>query len=317
MSISWHRSSGVLIALALLALAVAVGLSACGESGGATASTSPSAAAQPSPSASIIPATEPVTQWDAPGTASAAQALALTRRYAAALHAETLPKAGLYTAKSTMDYWETDMHVQGGPAIEEFYRGGGDDVDWPQKHHIMVASGVGVDENFLTVDAVNAKTPALALLAVDGDKIRHEEIFINPGDTSAVVFATSTAWPHDTAKAAADVCAQVGEAFKTGDRAAMQTLVSPDVLFRDVSLTKGTRGWSGLAAWWDKTPTLTVKNKTPIAGPGWAVGRWTVYQTFSNGFQVAMPGATVMEVRNGKVARMTLYYDSGVIDLQT
>ena len=32
--------------------------------------------------------------------------------------------------------------------------------------------------------------------------------------------------------------------------------------------------------------------------------------------QMAMPGATVMEVRGGKVVRITLYYDNAVIGLQ-
>jgi hypothetical protein len=38
---------------------------------------------------------------------------------------------------------------------------------------------------------------------------------------------------------------------------------------------------------------------------------------FSTGAEVAMPGATVMEVRGGKVVRMTLHYNSAVMRLQT
>ena len=57
--------------------------------------------------------------------------------------------------------------------------------------------------------------------------------------------------------------------------------------------------------------------RRPLAGPGWAAARWTVKQVFPTGVELAVPGVTVMEVRGGKVVRMTLYYDSSVMRLQT
>jgi hypothetical protein len=65
------------------------------------------------------------------------------------------------------------------------------------------------------------------------------------------------------------------------------------------------------------TPTVEVENQKPFAGPGWAAVRWTIKQVFSTGVGLAIPGTTVMEVRDGKVVRMTLYYLSGVMRLQT
>ena len=42
-----------------------------------------------------------------------------------------------------------------------------------------------------------------------------------------------------------------------------------------------------------------------------------VRRVFSTGVELALPGATVMEVRGGKVVRMTIYYNSSVMRLQT
>jgi hypothetical protein len=144
----------------------------------------------------------------------------------------------------------------------------------------------------------------------------HEEIFLNEGATGPVRYGVSAPGPKDTANVAAKVGAAVGDAFASGDRAALQALVAPDVLFRDITVPHGERGWDALLAWWDKVPAVTLEGKKPISGPGWAVGRWTIRQVFSTGVELAMPGASVMEVRNGKVVRMTLYYNSSVMRLQ-
>lgn len=303
----------------LLLFTGAAALAACGDSN-TSASTSPSAtSAAPSTSPSIVPAAEPVSQWDKPGSASLAQTQVVSRRYAALLHAEKIPNAGLYTSASTWDYWPSDAHVQGAKEIEGIMRDAGPSIDWSKRSHLLAAPGVGVYEGVMkNFDAYPvAATPSLVLLAVDGNKVAHEEVFLNEGDVSPVAYGTSTPGPKDTAKVAAKVCAAVGEAFATGDRGAMQALVAPDILFRDTAQKRGVRGWDAFLAWWDKTPTVEVQNKTPISGPGWAVGRWTLRQAFSTGAEVAMPGATVMEVRDGKVVRMTLYYDSKVMRLQT
>jgi hypothetical protein len=307
-------STMALVVLLLLCASAAV--TACGGSS-TTASNSPSATiTSPSASPSIVPAAEPVSKWDAPGSASLAQTQTTTRRYAAALGAEKIPKAGLYTAASTWDYWPTDAHVRGAKEIEGIYRDAGANIDWPKRSHRLAAPGVAVYEGLAKLYGTST-TPSLVLLAVDGNRVTHEEIFLNEGDVQPVTYGVSAPGPKDTAKVAAKVGAAVGEAFATGDRAALQALVAPDVLFRDTTLPHGVRGWDALLAWWDQVPALTLENKKQISGPGWAVGRWTIRQVFSTGVELAMPGASVMEVRNGKVVRMTLYYNSSVMRLQT
>jgi hypothetical protein len=109
-----------------------------------------------------------------------------------------------------------------------------------------------------------------------------------------------------------------GDAFAAGDQTALAELLAPDVLFYDTELRREVRGVDAVLAWQSRTPALdAVANQAPIAGRGWAVVRWTVKQTFANGVQLALPGATVMEVRDRKVVRLTLYYDNTVITLQT
>ena len=183
----------------LLLLCASAAVTACGSTD-TTASSSPSAAtAAPVASPTVIPAAEPVSRWDAPGSATLAQALAAARRYAAALTAEKIPKAGLYTAASTWDYAPTDAHVQGAKEIEGIYRDAGASIDWPKRGHSLAAPGVAVCEG-LTKLYGTSTTPSLALLAVDGNKVTHEEIFLNEGDVQPVTYGVSAPGPKDTAQ---------------------------------------------------------------------------------------------------------------------
>jgi ketosteroid isomerase-like protein len=303
------------IALALLVGSGVIALTACGGSS-TSGSSSPSAtAAPPTPSPSIVPATEPVSRWDGPGSASRSQAEEVAQRYAAALHAESVPSAGLYTPTSTWDIHSSDEHARGAKEIESVYRDAAVFSSWA-KGHVLAAPGVGVDEGLFTTYGKDS-TPALSLLAVDGRKIAHEEIFINEGDTRPVKVYRGAPASGDTAKAAAQVGAAVGDAFASGDQAALKSLLAPDVMFRDTSLPQDAVGVDAVLAWWDKVPNgVQLTNKKPIAGPGWSVVRWTVRQVYPTGVEQALPGATVMEVRDGQVVRMTVYYNSATMRLQ-
>lgn len=301
------------LALGCAVLALALLLGACGGS----SEESPSPSAAPDASPSVVPAEEPVSQWDAPGSASAAQTAAVAKKYGTAVTAETLPTAGLYAKQATWDYWETDLHQQGAKRIASNYAGAASSLDW-SKVHVLTAPGVAVDEGLLTAPGTGS-TVFLTLLAVDGNKVVHEEVFLDdPGSQSKrpVVFARSAPGPKDNAKAAAEVASAVGDAFAAGDQDAIAGLVAPDALFYDTELQHGVRGVDALLGWQSKTPAVELTNQEPISGPGWAVVRWTVRAVYPTGVEVAMPGATVFEVRDGKVARMTLYYDSEVMRLQ-
>jgi hypothetical protein len=322
----WALGSVTLV-LPSLAVIAALALAACGGSGSTAASLQSATTTSPLASPSPVIAQDPISQWDAPGTASLAQTQAVARRYAAALSAEKIPKAGLYAPGATSDIHSSEDHVQGAAAIENVYRDGGAAWwGWSKRHHILAAPGVAVYEGVFKDSLSEYATPDLVLLAVDGDKVTHEEVFLQDGTSTMrrrVTCCSSAPGPRDTATVAAQVGAAVGEAFATRDRSALHALVAPDILFRDTSQPQGVRGRNAVLAWLARVPTVKIEVKKPIAGPGWAVLRWTVRRFYSStgffsmGIEVADPGATVMEVRGGKVARMTLYYWSSWKSLQT
>jgi hypothetical protein len=230
---------GLLMSLTLVAWLMVAGCGGAGPQASLSA-TSGTATAAPAPAAS--PPGRSASRWDAPGSATLAQTLAATRRYAVALHAERIPAAGLYVSDATWDHWASGgSHVTGASVIERIYR-----------------------------DAA----------------------------------------PYLAAGAA------VGDAFANGDPAALRAVVSPDVLFNDTAQAHGAKGWKVVLRWWTNVPDVELRNEEPIAGAGWVVDRWTVRQVLATGEEKTVPGATVMEVRRGKVIRMTLYYDAAVIGLQ-
>lgn len=319
MKVRRHTIRAVMAVVAL-GIAAVLTLGACGGSDETATPASTTPAAPPT----VVPAVEPESQWDAPGDATLAQTRIVAKKYATALTAEKLPQAGIYAADATWDYWPEDDHVQGAAEIEGVYQAAAEYFDW-SKSHVLTAPGVAAYEGVLTVtDAgTTATVPALALLAVDGNKVAHEEVFLDPVFAApgpewkkAVAFCGTMPGPKDTAKVAAKVATAVGDAFAIGDRAALQALLAKNVLFYDTGLRHGVRGIDEVLAWQSQTPTLEVANQDPIAGRGCAVVRWTIRRIVAGTEVAMMPGATVIEVRDGKVVRLTLYYDSSVISLQ-
>ena len=322
----------VLVSLALAAGLVTAGCGgtrpqapASATSGTATAVSTPAVSTPAVSTPAQSPPSRSASRWDAPGSSTLSQALAVTRRYAAALHAERVPGAGLYASDATFDYWASGgLHDVGASSIEGEYRGARSALDWSKQTHLMVAPGVGVCEstcaNISSFMSQPPRTPYLSLLAVTGDKIVHEEIFLDTGSLppkkAPVKFWGSAPGPRDTARAAAAAGAAVGRAFANGDPSALRAVVAPDVLFCDTAQAHGWKGVDAVLHWWANVPDVQLRNEEPVAGAGWVVDRWTVRQVLATGEEKTMPGATVMEVRGGKVVRMTLYYESLDIPLQ-
>ena len=312
---------GLFVSLALAACVGALATAGCAGDEPRT-SDPPSARATPAATFTAVPLREPLSRWDKPGSATLARTLAVAKRYATAVHLETIKGAGIYAPQATWDYWPNDLHLKGATAIENAYTGN-IDTDWSKSIHVLDARGVALDEGVITLSTgATYSWPFLVLLAVDGDKVVHEEVFHDCGPIfatkrGAVKFAPTAPGPGDTASAAARAAAAVGEAFATGDPAALRAVIAPGVEFYDTELAHGVRGWEAILAWWSRVPPdVELHNQEPIAGAGWAVQRWTMRQAPLTGVDKTMPGATVIEVRNGKVVRMTLYYNSAVLKLQ-
>jgi SnoaL-like domain len=202
--------------------------------------------------------------------------------------------------------------------IERIYRDAAHYPDWSRQAHLMVAPGVGVCESVSTNVGAIVSTPPqgpyVSLLAVEGDKIAHEEIFYDtrslPPRKAPVQLFGSAPGPLDTARAAAATGAAVGDALANGDPSALRAVVPPHVLLYDTAQGHGVRGWKAVLRWWTNVPDVELRNEEPVAGAGWVVDRWTVRRVLTSGEEKTMPGATVMEVRRGEVVRMTLYYES-------
>ena len=315
---AYVRARTCALGLVLLAGIGALATSGCG---GEAPPASDPASARATPSPTARPSREPLSQWDGPGSANLAQTVAVAERYAAAVHLETIKGAGIYAPRATWDYWPNDLHFKGAAAIEDAYTGN-IDTDWSKSIHILAARGVALDEGVIRFSTGAAYSwPFLVLLAIDGDKVVHEEVFHDCGPTlatkrGAVEFAPTAPGAKDTARAAARVGDTVGKAFAAADPASLRAVIATDVLFYDTAEPRARRGWRALLDWWSRVPAVELENRRPVAGPGWVVVGWTMRQALATGDDRTMPGATVMEVRHGKVVRMTLYYNSAVIRLQ-
>jgi hypothetical protein len=264
---------------------------------------------------------------DAPCTTPMAQTKAVARGYAAALSARKMVGARLYAADATRD---TEGGVtRGAKAIERFwYDAYHEDPGiiavrrWSKDYHLLAAPGIAVYEGArLSNDPDDDWRWYLALLAVDGDRISHEEVYFEGNgleDRWPMRFSATPPGPGDTAEVAAQVAAAVGKAFATRDRAALERLLAPNVIFPEIADRPGVSGRKALLGWWAmlaprRVAKIVVRDETPLAGPGWAVVRWTARRwvdkswLFPDGFLVSANMATVIEVRGGKIMRIVPY----------
>ena len=215
------------------------------------------------------------------------------------------------TAKYTWGIWESNLYWS--PAAKTYLAPG-----------VAVIAGAVMDDP----DDATMVVPYVDMLAVSDGEITHEEILGDPHETGVFTkgwkATTAAAGADDTAKEARAVADTVREVLsRTGDFAALEKVYDPDIVFLDTSTDGPLRGVDAVLAWHEGTTrivgvagveSLTVAIEPPIVGPGWAVPRTRTDGTIvMDAFSV--PGAIVMDVRDGKVVRMKVYYDSTIIDL--
>jgi hypothetical protein len=116
----------------------------------------------------------------------------------------------------------------------------------------------------------------------------------------------------DTAEAARRVARAYAAALKNKDAGALARVSSPDVLFLDVGYGDHGRR-SALRRRYERMfafpADLAFDDVRAFSGPGWAVVRWDAASD-ALGYE-GVAGLTVLEIRNGKVARQTLYCQKG------
>ena len=102
----------------LVSLALVAGLTAagCGDAAPQAPVSSAGGTSTAASSPAANPSGPPAPRWDAPGSATLAQTLAVTRRYADALQDERIPTADLYVSDAAWDFWASGgVHIQEPP----------------------------------------------------------------------------------------------------------------------------------------------------------------------------------------------------------
>jgi ketosteroid isomerase-like protein len=148
----------------------------------------------------------------------------------------------------------------------------------------------------------------------DGKIVRHANYY-QPleGQSSSLRVATplrSAPGPADTPAAAEAVALEYSAALQAKDAAAVAALSAPTIAFMDTASSTVASSPAQVQAHYAgifKAPAdLTFAHLQYAFGRGWAAVIWGA--TASLG--AAGDGATVLEIRDGKIARETLYYNS-------
>jgi ketosteroid isomerase-like protein len=289
------------VALALLAFAGVVALAACGGSSTA-ASTSPSAAATP-----YVAAT--------PERLVGLDSVAVTQKavdaYTAAWDAQSVAQLGrVYARDVVFDCHATGVHVDGREAFLELMGGVFSMTTSTRALAGHAGRGWGVLE--LRQDVAGGSMQILQLIETRGGKIVRLANYYQPiesqsGPLRAANPLKSAPGPADTPVVAEAVALKYAAALQAKDADAILVLGAPSNAFRDTAgFNSPSAGELTQCTNLFKAPADLAFNDVRYAlGRGWAALIWTAFSAGSGG-----DGATMLEIRNGKIARETLYYNS-------
>ncbi|MEE4276708.1 MAG: nuclear transport factor 2 family protein [Thermoleophilia bacterium] len=318
------------LVLPLVLAVAAVAACGCGEEtdteGQGQGASSPTATVAPSPSATETSTQFGTTRWEC-GTDGLKETRAVLREYQAAVRERAVsPRvAEFYAPEFTLDAWLDRTRVDDLMTAKYIWGMWESNLYWSPAARTYVAPGVAVIAGAVMDDPDDPTmvVPYVDMLAVSDGRITHEEIIGDPHETGVVTkgwkATTAAAEADDTAKEARAAADTVREVLsRTGDFAALEKVYDPDIVFLDTSTDGPLRGVDAVLAWHEGTTRITdiesLAIEPPIAGPGWAVLRTRTGGTIDmDAFSV--PGAIVMDVRDGKVVQMRVYYDSTIIDL--
>jgi ketosteroid isomerase-like protein len=181
--------------------------------------------------------------------------------------------------------------------------------------------GVAVIEEYWDfTETYGAKVAILAVFETRGGRVIHEGDYLQafqnlPGGRALEPEPLKSApRPADTAAAAEDVALRYSAALQAKDAAAMAALSAPEVAFMDTASSTVGSDLQGVqahyAAIFRKPGDLAFTNVRYAIGRGWAAVLWTAAST---SFGFGADGVTMLEIRDGKIARETLYYNSAKV----
>jgi ketosteroid isomerase-like protein len=300
--------------LALLGVA-ALALAACGGSGtGTTASPTPT---PPPPSVTPSPTTT-AAAWQ-PGSDALVATTKVSARFLTMLRTRRFAASDIWSPQATLDLYASDVHASGADAVKSVYTGAAPESSWTAGH-ALVTTGVAAYEGLFAQSGLRP-TAALDLLAVSGDKVEHEDVYLDLSGGRAAEAVTqwpSPPAPTDTVARTKKTATAFVDAMTDSGTLQLGLLLADDVLFYDTAQKRQQRGATELLTWWGGRAAALIEPQTEnslVVGPGWAAVRWVGTGAQSSTDDVTMPGAAMLEIRGGKVVRMTLYYDSATLAL--
>jgi ketosteroid isomerase-like protein len=316
MRIREHRRAGLSSGLAIAALALLLA-TATGCGGSTTTATSSSGGSTAQASPSVAAAAVRLVGSDS---------VALTRQVVdasrAALWNPTVAKsARIYADDVVFDDYCYGMHGEGRADTLKMIRK--NLREYTDARWVAGFAGRGwavIEEYWDFTKTYGASVAILAVFETRGGKVVHEgdyeQAFQNLPNSRALEPRALKAAPGsaDTAAAAEDVVLRYAAAVQTKDAAAVAALSAPKVAFVDTaSSTVGSEPdevRAHYAAIFTKPGDLAFTNLRYAFGRGWAAVIWTAA---SQSFAAAADGVTMLEIRDGKIARETLYYNGAKV----
>ena len=304
-------ATSIIVLLASLALLATLALAACGGSS-TTASTSSSASptATPTQSASATPV-----------HLVGSDSVKATQKVVDAFGAGVATLSGarfvpLYADDVVYDDFAFGMRGEGKAVVLKELRRSLREADGARVLAGYADRGWGVLEHRWDFQSVHGVwiQPITVLEIRDGKIVTESWYYQDPSTLPAgkplePKPLTSVPGPADTAAAAEAVALEYAAALQAKDAAAVAALSAPKIAFMDTaySAVGSSRGQvrAHYARIFKDPADLAFENLRYACGAGWAAVIWTASRP-SYGW--SGEGVTMLEIRDGKVARETLYY---------
>jgi ketosteroid isomerase-like protein len=303
--------------LIALIVAAALALAACGGSGQATSTSTP--AFTPTAAASSVGTTSGAASPVATPTTAAQVAAAF-----AALAAEGKPTAGLYAEDAVLQdrsYGALKVGVEAIRKFQEFWSG----VGGPSPTRALLVGGDG----FIVESVFAGFEYAVDVLRVRDGKVVADYVYYDDLQQGPAMYAPT---PLETPPAAGDTEAASGEmakaymdALRALSPARLAALYAPSVVYMDTgrdALYTGPSEALGAHAKMFALAGVRFQANRVLMGPGWAAVMWKRSDSEGGKPLVDIPakyarwgkrptirGVSILEIRDGKIARETIYSD--------